>query len=132
MERGAAFHSERRSGVMREHKHIAMIGRIIAPPALPLLIRPCAADGAEHVASDDPSADVFKPASGEVVVNSRSTILLSEQMFWNISESDCIAGLRIVHSLECSRGEKPFHESRAADSEGMIEALVRTGAVAIE
>jgi hypothetical protein len=69
MEGGAALHIERFPSMMREHENIAMIRRIVTPPTFPIVIRPCSADRAEHVPPDNPSTDIFKTPSGELVVN---------------------------------------------------------------
>ena len=54
---------------MREHEHLAIIGRGIAPPAFPAVVSPVAADGAEHVAAENPCADILETAFGHVVVD---------------------------------------------------------------
>jgi hypothetical protein len=41
---------------MGEHEHRCVVGRILTPPAAPLLGIPLAADRAEHVASHDTGA----------------------------------------------------------------------------
>jgi len=40
-----------------------------APPTFPGIVWPGAADRAEHVAAEDPGADVFKAAVDEVVIH---------------------------------------------------------------
>ena len=56
VKRGAAFHLERRPGVMGEHVDGRVVGRIWTPPALPDFSRrevgnPGTPDRAEHVAA---------------------------------------------------------------------------------
>src|SRR5512135_214642 len=49
----ASRHPERRPRVMREHEDRRVIRRLIAPPALPAVVRPRASDRTEHVAPKD-------------------------------------------------------------------------------
>src|SRR5688500_14949043 len=65
----AAFHLGRLAGVMREHEHRAMIRRVLSPPAAPGVIRPRAANRAEHVASHYPGADAYAESRREIVVD---------------------------------------------------------------
>src|SRR5258708_4593191 len=53
-------HPERRPRVMRQHEDGRVIWRLVAPPALPAVIRPRASDGTEHVAPQNPGADSRK------------------------------------------------------------------------
>jgi len=131
VESSAAFHRKRRPRMMRQHKHIAMKRRILTPPALPVVIGPYPADRTEHVSSYDPGTAIIKPTSGEVVVNTGCAVLLAKQTVRDILEPRRTERLLAVHLPECARREKPFHETRATDAEGMIEALVRAGAVTI-
>lgn len=50
-----------------------MVGGIVTPPAFPGIAAPRAADGSEHVATENPGADVFKRLSGEIVVDASGT-----------------------------------------------------------
>src|SRR5262249_54047685 len=45
----AAQHLDRRARIMGQDEGRRVIGRVVAPPALPLIVRPFAANGAEHV-----------------------------------------------------------------------------------
>src|SRR5207249_290093 len=49
MKDGPAFHFDRLVRVPRQYEHRRMIGRILSPPAAPLVIGPGPAHGAEHV-----------------------------------------------------------------------------------
>src|SRR4029453_15382251 len=49
-EGGAALHRQRRAGVVGEHEHGGVVGRVLAPPAPPAEI-PVVADRSEHVAA---------------------------------------------------------------------------------
>src|SRR5262245_56406515 len=54
---GAAFHLDRIARMMRQHEGRRVIGRIGAPPTLPALVRPGAADRPEHIAAEDEGAE---------------------------------------------------------------------------
>src|SRR5438105_15720800 len=56
-------HPERRARVMRQHEDGRVIRRLVAPPALPAVVRPRASDRTEHVAPKNPGADSGKPCS---------------------------------------------------------------------
>src|ERR1700686_1663623 len=56
----APSHSERRPRVMRQNEDRHVIGWLLAPPAFPAVVRPCAADGAEHVAPKNPGTNSGK------------------------------------------------------------------------
>ena len=51
------FIGSRRARVMRQHEHRHVVRRLVAPPALPALVRPWPADRPEHVPAQDPGAD---------------------------------------------------------------------------
>ncbi|WP_306667921.1 4-hydroxythreonine-4-phosphate dehydrogenase PdxA, partial [Klebsiella pneumoniae] len=48
-----------------QHEDRHVIGRGVAPPALPRIVGPGAAHRAEHVAAEDPGADIVEAARGE-------------------------------------------------------------------
>ena len=64
VEGGASFHGEWRARVVGENEDGHVVGRVVAPPTFPGVVWPGAADGAEHVAAEDPGTDVFKAAVG--------------------------------------------------------------------
>src|SRR6202171_659561 len=66
-------HPKRRPRVMRQHKDGGVIRRLVAPPALPAVVRPRAPDRAEHVAPENPGADSGKALFRHSVVNSGLT-----------------------------------------------------------
>src|SRR5260221_8473054 len=66
---GIALHSERRPRMMREHEHGHVVGRLLAPPAPPALIRPRPAHGTEHVAPQNPGSDSGEAGFGHSVVD---------------------------------------------------------------
>src|ERR1043166_7470984 len=51
----APRHLERRSRVMRQHEDRRVIRRLVAPPALPAVVRPRAAPRTEHVGPPTPA-----------------------------------------------------------------------------
>src|SRR5919204_2568117 len=73
----ASFHPDRRTAVVRENKNGHVIRWVAAPPTLPALVRPRPAHRSEHVAPQDPRADVGVAACREVVVYARGAALLA-------------------------------------------------------
>src|SRR5262245_29120356 len=63
---GAARHHDRWPRIVRKHEDRNVIGRVVAPPSLPGLVRPGSTYGPEHVAPQDPGADVGEVARGKV------------------------------------------------------------------
>lgn len=110
----AALHVERRAWVVGEDEDGSVVGGFFAPPAFPGFVGPGASDGAEHVAAEDPGADVFEAFGGEVVV-----------------DAGFAAGLAL-HGSPGAGGHEPVEEFVAADAEGVFERLGGTGAVAVE
>ena len=110
----AAFHAEGRAWVMGEDEDGGVVGGFFAPPAFPVFVGPGAADGAEHVAAEDPGADVFEAFGGDVVVDAGFAALFTLLFFPG-------AG-----------GEEPVEEFLASEAEGVLEGLGGAGAVAIE
>ena len=78
VERRAPFHRERLARVVRQHENLAMIRRVVAPPSSPTLVGPFAAHGAEHVAPENPCADVRETTLRELVVDARRAALVAE------------------------------------------------------
>src|SRR3954466_2390327 len=115
VERGAAAHHERFARVVRQHEHGHVIWRFVAPPALPLRVRPAPADRPEHVAAHDPRADVLEAALGHAVVDAGLTLFA-----------------RMLHRLPDARGEEPLHHLDAVHAEWILQTLVRAGAEAVE
>src|SRR5439155_11449608 len=64
-------HPELRPRVMRQHEDGRVIRRLVAPPALPALVRPRASDRTEHVAPKNPGADSGKTLLRDPVIDSR-------------------------------------------------------------
>src|SRR6185295_12052323 len=75
----SALHLNWSTSVVREHENGDVIGRGLAPPSLPSVIRPGAARRRKHVAAHDPGAEVLEAARGEVVVDALPADLLIDQ-----------------------------------------------------
>src|SRR5947209_12746038 len=115
VERRAALHRERLARVMRQDEHGDVVRRLLAPPPLPTVVRPRSANGTEHVAAEDPGADVVERLRRELVIRAR------------------FAAVPIaVHRIPGARAEEPLEHFRTADTEGMLEILIRPGAVPVE
>ena len=71
VEGGSAFHDHRLALVVGENEGGRMVRRIVAPPALPRVVRPRAAHGTEHVAAEDEGAEVVHRPVGEFIVDIR-------------------------------------------------------------
>src|SRR5665213_3068843 len=100
--------------MMRQHEDGRVIRRLVAPPALPALIRPGTADRTEHVAPENPGSDPLEALLRHGVVDSALTVALS------------------IHRAPHARVEEPLHQFRAPYAERILEILVRPCAVAIE
>src|ERR1044071_992000 len=109
-----AFHGDRLARVTRQHEHRRMIGRILPPPAAPLVVTPRPALGAEHVAAHDPRTDPHHAALRKIIVGARGPPRLS------------------MHLAKRARTHKPVVECLAADAETVLAVLARTGAVPVE
>lgn len=115
VKRRAAFHQDRRPLVMGEHEDRHVIGRVVAPPAFPALVRPFAADRPEHVATKDPGADILKTARGEAVAAAGGAAVFADH-----------------HLTKGARADHPFMQSFAADAERAFESLIGAGAVTVQ
>src|ERR1700694_5590038 len=106
-------HPKRRPRVMRQYEDRRVIRRLVAPPALPAVVRPSASDRTEHVASKNPGADSGKALLRNSVIDSRLSLRIA------------------VHLPPHACVEEPFHQLRASDAERILEILVRPGTVAV-
>src|SRR5882762_3493346 len=70
-------HPERRTRVMRQHEDGRVIRRLVAPPALPAVVRPRASDGAEHVAPKNPGTDSGKALLRNSIVDPHLSIVMA-------------------------------------------------------
>src|SRR6266404_7591432 len=107
-------HPERRPRMMRQHEDGRVIRRLVAPPALPALVRPRAADRTEHVAPEYPGADSGKALLRDSIVDSRLSIGMA------------------VHLPPYACVEEPLHQLGAPDAERILQILVRPGSVAVD
>src|SRR5712664_1959962 len=105
-------HPERRARVMRQHEDGRVIRRLVAPPALPAVVRPRAPDRTEHVAPENPGTDSGKALLRNSVIDPRLSIVIA------------------VHPPPYACVEEPFHQLRAPDAERILEILVRPRTVA--
>src|SRR4051812_45463483 len=92
-----------------------MIGRLVAPPALPVFIGPGPAHRAEHVAAENPRTEVFEAFLGHGIVDAGLA---------------CARGA--VHGIEKPGCEKPPHDVGEADAERILQALIWPGTEAVE
>jgi hypothetical protein len=120
VEGGAALHHERRAGMVGQHEDRHVVRGLVAPPAFPALVGPGAAHRPEHVAPEDPGAHLGEALFGDLVVDAGLAV-------------DLVLGFaRVVHLLPDARGKKPVHQLGAANSQRMLQALVRAGGEAVE
>src|SRR5438105_4506280 len=95
---------------MGEDEDGVVVGRVVAPPALPLLVAPgTAAARTEHVAAHQPSADILE----RFLEYPRALVHL--------------APLVAVGLAPSGQRDHPVMESLAAFAEGLLLALVRAG-----
>src|SRR2546426_4800342 len=92
-------HPKRRPRVMRQHEDGRVIRRLVAPPALPAVVRPRASDRTEHVAPKNPGTDSGKALLRNSVIDSRLSIVIA------------------VHPAPYACVEEPLHQLRAPDAE---------------
>src|ERR1700682_207615 len=107
-------HPKRRPRGMRQHKDGRVIRWLVAPPALPAVVRPRGSDRTEHVAPKNPGADSGKALLRNPVIDSRFAVVIA------------------VHLPPHARVEEPLHQLGAPDAERMLEILVRPSAVAVD
>src|SRR3954447_9065296 len=107
-------HPDGRPRVMRQHEDGRVIRRLVAPPALPAVVRPRASDRPEHVAPKNPGTDPDKSLLGNPVIDSGLSSVLP------------------VHLAPCACVKEPLHQLRASDAERILEVLVRPGAVTVD
>src|SRR5438552_3568981 len=84
-------HPKRRPRVMRQHEDGRVIRRLVAPPALPAVVRPRASDRTEHIAPKNPGADSGKTLLRDPVIDSRFAVVMA------------------VHRPPYAQGEEPLH-----------------------
>jgi hypothetical protein len=111
----AAFHRDRGSCVMRQHKNWTMVWGLVAPPTVPAIILPLPADRTEHVAAHNPSANILKAPRGYIVVGANCTFRISEN-----------------NLLDGPRSERPLVQPNSANAEWVLTVLLRASTIAID
>ena len=114
VEHRAAFHLDRRAGVMRQHKYRAVVRRVLPPPAMPGVIGPGTTNRAEHVASHDPRADALPKPRRDIVIDAGSAAALT------------------IDALERAGRDEPIVQRFTTDAEGILASLERARAIAVE
>src|SRR6266576_1390013 len=114
MKDGPAFHRDRLARVVGQHEHRRVIGRILPPPAAPLVVGPGAPHRAEHVAAHEIRPDPLAGALGKIVVGTRGSTRFA------------------THLLKRARDDEPVVQRLTADAEWVLAGLARTGAVPVE
>src|SRR5437773_8040382 len=114
MKDGPAFHRDRLARVVRQHEHRRMIGRILPPPAAPLVVGPRPAYGAEHVSAHDIRPDAFPEALGKIVVGTRRPARFA------------------VYLAKRARADVPAVQLLATHAEWVLQSLAGAGAVPVE
>src|ERR1700754_3766774 len=110
VERGPSLHLHRITRVMGEDEHGVVVGRVVTPPARPLLVAPgTTTDGAEHVPAHHPGADVL-----DRLLEYRCALVH-------------LAPLLTVGSAKGSQRNHPVVEPLATLAERVLLALVRAG-----
>src|SRR6266496_6489760 len=69
VERRSALHRDGGASMVRQHEDGYVVGRVVAPPSFPTVVGPGTPQRPEHIAAEDPGADVLETARGEVVAN---------------------------------------------------------------
>ena len=99
---------------MRQHEDWRVVRRLVAPPALPILVRPWPANGPKHISSEYPRADSGETLLRNRVIDSRLAIVMA------------------MHFSPHARGEEPLHQFGPAHPERILQILVGSGAVAVD
>src|SRR5678815_2964057 len=107
-------HLEGRARVVRQHEDGRVVRRLVAPPALPVFVRPWPANGTKHIPSEYPRADPSEALLRNCVVDPRLAIVLA------------------MHFSPHARGEEPLHQFGSAHPERILQILVGPGAVAVD
>src|SRR5262249_49952844 len=100
--------------VMRQHEGRRVIGRVLAPPAFPALVRPGSAHRAEHVAAEDEGTEPIHRAMRVALVDAIGAAVLAD------------------HRPEAPGAEEPLKQLLPALAQRVLEALLRSGAEPVE
>src|SRR5579871_1403187 len=111
---GPALHRDRGASMMSEYEDVAVIGWFIAPPSLPLIVRPRSAHRAEHIAAQYPGADILKAAGSEIIVRSGGAAFFAEK-----------------HLLKRPCRKNPLVQRHSVDSHRIVYILTRAGSEAV-
>src|SRR5206468_11664983 len=98
----ASGHVRRRPRVVRQHEDERVIRWLVAPPALPTVVRPRASDRTEHVASENPGTDSGKALLGDAIIDARLSVVMT------------------VHPAPYASVKEPLHQLGASDAERMV------------
>src|ERR1700686_5505530 len=113
-EGGAAFHLDRIARMVRQHEGRRVIGRIVAPPALPTLVRPRTADRPEHIAAEDERAEPVHRTICVGLIDAVRALVLTD------------------HCLEHARTEQPPVQFQPAFAERIFKTLLRPCSETVE
>ena len=114
VEGGSALHDEGLARVVGEYERRRVVGRIVAPPSLPRVVGPGAADRAEHVAAEDEGAEVIHRPVREFVVQIDGAISVA------------------VHRAEGFCVKEPLKDFGTAEAKRVVQALFGPGTEAIQ
>src|SRR5258705_1831831 len=111
---GAAFHLDRITRMVRQHEGRRMIGRVVAPPALPAPVRPGTADRPEHIAAEDEGAEPIHRTVCIGLINTVRAAVLTD------------------HGPEHARAEYPLVQLPPTLAEGIFKTLLRPRSESVE
>ena len=70
-------HCDRFARVMAEHEDRHVKRRVVAPPTFPIFVGPFSSDRPEHIAADDPRANIRKTTRCKIIVHPRCSPVAS-------------------------------------------------------
>src|SRR6202158_3633387 len=110
----ASLHYEWRTRMISEHENLRMVNRVLTPPSSPALIRPGTAHWPEHISAHDPGTHIVAAPLGNVIVAAGLSVFASEHF-----------------RLKRAGRARPSMKGRTADSQRVLQALVRACAKAV-
>src|ERR1700722_13704134 len=113
-EGGAAVHLDPIARMVRQHEGRRVIGWIVAPPALPALVRPGTADRPEHIAAEYEGAEAVHRTMGVDLANAVRAAVLTG------------------HCPEHARTEQPLVQFQPALAERIFKTLLRPCSETVE